>query len=35
MAEGGQVVVQTDDEAVAASWMRELEARVRELERLL
>ena len=35
MAEGGQVAVQADDEVVAASRMRELEARVRDLERLL
>lgn len=35
MAEGGQVTVQADDEVVAASRMRELEARVRDLERLL
>lgn len=35
MAEGGQVAVQADDEVVAASRMRELQARVRDLERLL
>ncbi|KAB1072369.1 transposase [Methylobacterium soli] len=35
MAEGGQMAVQADDEVVAASRMRELEARVRDLERLL
>ena len=35
MAEGGQVAVQPDDEVVAAGRMRELEARVRDLERLL
>ena len=35
MAEGGQVAVQADDEVVAAGRMRELEARVRDLERLL
>lgn len=35
MAEGGQVAVQADDEVVATSRMRELEARVRDLERLL
>lgn len=35
MAEGGQVAVQADDEVVAASRMRALEARVRDLERLL
>ncbi len=35
MAEGGQVAVQADDEVVAASRVRELEARVRDLERLL
>ena len=35
MAEGGQVAVQADDEVVAASRMRELESRVRDLERLL
>ena len=35
MAEGGQVAVQADDEVVAASRVRELETRVRDLERLL
>jgi transposase len=35
MAEGGQVAVQADEEVVAASRVRELEARVRDLERLL
>ena len=35
MAAGGQVAVQADDEVVAAGRMRELEARVRDLERLL
>ncbi|MDP4026003.1 hypothetical protein Q8W71_25560 [Methylobacterium sp. NEAU 140] len=35
MAEGGQVAVQADDEGGAASRMRELEDRVRDLERLL
>lgn len=35
MAEGGQVAVQADDEVVAASRVRELESRVRDLERLL
>lgn len=35
MAEGGQVAVQADDEVIAASRMRELETRVRDLERLL
>lgn len=35
MAEGGQVAVRADDEVVAASRMRELETRVRDLERLL
>ncbi len=35
MAEGGQVAVQADDNVVAASRVRELELRVRDLERLL
>ena len=35
MAEGGQVAVQADEEVVAASRVRELEARVCNLERLL
>ncbi len=35
MAEGGQVAVQADEEVVAASRVRESEARVRDLERLL
>lgn len=35
MAEGGQVAVQADEEVVAASRVRELETRVRDLERLL
>ncbi|MGU3423116.1 transposase, partial [Methylobacterium sp. D54C] len=35
MAEGGQIAVQADEEVVAASRVRELEARVRDLERLL
>lgn len=35
LAEGGQVAVQADDDVVAASRVRELELRVRDLERLL
>ena len=35
MAEGGQVAVQADEEVVAGIRVRELEARVRDLERLL
>ena len=35
MTEGGQVAVRADEDVVAASHARELEARVRELERLL
>ncbi len=35
MAEGGQVAVQADDQVIAASRVRELEAHVRDLERLL
>lgn len=33
MAEGGQVAMQAADEVVAAARMRELEIRVRDLER--
>ena len=35
MAEGGLEAVRADDEVVAASRVRELEAKVRDLERLL
>ena len=35
MSEGGQVAVRADEDVVAASRARELEQRVRELERLL
>jgi transposase len=35
MNEGGKEAVRVDDEVVAASEVRRLEARVRELERLL
>jgi len=35
MSEGGQVAVRADEEVVAVSRARELEQRVRELERLL
>ena len=35
MAEGGLEAVRTDDDVVAASRVRELEAKVRDLERLL
>jgi transposase len=35
MAEGGQEAVRTDEEVVPISRVRELESRVRELERLL
>lgn len=35
MTEGGQVAAQADDEVGAASRMRDSEARVRHLERLL
>ena len=35
MAEGGEVAVRADDAVVAAGRVRELEARVRDLERLL
>ena len=35
MAEGGLEAVRADDDVVAASRVRELETRVRELERLL
>ena len=35
MSQGGQVAVKADDDVVAAGHARELEQRVRELERLL
>ena len=35
MSEGGKEAVRADDEVVAASEVRRLEERVRELERLL
>jgi len=35
MSEGGREAVRADDEVVAASEVRRLEERVRELERLL
>ena len=35
MSQGGQVAVKADEDVVAASRARELEGRVRELERLL
>ena len=35
MAEGGLETVRADDDVVAASRIRELEAKVRDLERLL
>ena len=35
MSEGGQAAVRADDDVVAASGVRRLEERVRELERLL
>jgi transposase len=35
MSQGGQVAVKADEDVVAASKLRELEQRVRELERLL
>jgi len=35
MAEGGKAAIQADDEVVAASRLRELEGRIRDLERLL
>jgi transposase len=35
MSQGGQVAVKADDDVVAASKARDLELRVRELERLL
>ena len=35
MAEGGQEAVRADEEVVPISRVRELESRVRELERLL
>jgi len=35
MSQGGQVAVKADEDVVAASKVRDLEQRVRELERLL
>ena len=35
MAEGGKAAIQANDEVVAASRLRELEGRIRDLERLL
>jgi transposase len=35
MTEGGRVAVSVDEDVVAASRVRELESRIRELERLL
>src|SRR5689334_24698592 len=35
MTEGGRVAVSVEEEVVAASRVRELESRIRELERLL
>ena len=35
MSQGGQVAVKADEDVVAASRLRDLELRVRELERLL
>jgi hypothetical protein len=35
MSQGGQVAVKADEDVVAVSRARELEQRVRELERLL
>jgi transposase len=35
MSQGGQVAVKADEDVVAASKVRELEQRIRELERLL
>jgi transposase len=35
MSQGGQVAVKADEDVVAASKLRDLEQRVRELERLL
>jgi len=35
MAEGGKEAVRADDEVVPSSKMRELEKRIRELERVL
>ena len=35
MTEGGRVAVSVSEEVVAASRVRELESRIRELERLL
>ena len=35
MSQGGQVAVKADEQVVAASKLRDLEQRVRELERLL
>jgi transposase len=35
MSEGGKAAIQADDDVVAASRVRELEGRIRDLERLL
>jgi len=35
MAEGGKAAIQADDDVVAAGRLRELEGRIRDLERLL
>ena len=35
MAEGGKAAIQADDDVVAAGRLRELESRIRDLERLL
>jgi transposase len=35
MSEGGRAAIQADDEVVAAGRLRELEGRIRDLERLL
>ena len=35
MLEGGLQAVQADEDVVGTSWVRELERRVRELERVL
>jgi transposase len=35
MSEGGKAAIQADDEVVAAGRLRELEGRIRDLERLL
>jgi transposase len=35
MSEGGKSAIQADDEVVAAGRLRELESRIRDLERLL